>query len=84
MTSKAIRGKAIEVLTELKNCPNGMPRLARGQKIDGMDVYGVSCMRGIEEMLCFSEKDRGKVWKGYKKKIMTEKMIEIIMWKEMQ
>ena len=37
-------------------------------------------MRGSDGKLCFSVKERGKVWKGSRMK----KMIGIVMWKEMQ
>ena len=40
-------------------------------------------MRGSDGKLCFSEKERGKVWKDYMESIM-KKMIGIKMWKEMQ
>ena len=33
---------------------------------------------------CFSEKERGKVWKDYMEQIMKENMIGIIMWREKQ
>ena len=29
-------------------------------------------MRGSDEKLCFSEKERGKVWKDYMERIMNE------------
>ena len=32
----------------------------------------------------YSEKERGMVWKDYMERIMNEKIIGIIMWKEMQ
>ena len=39
--SKAMRGKAEEVLTELQNCPNGMFSLLRRLKTDSKEVEGV-------------------------------------------
>ena len=30
-------------------------------------------MRGSDEKLCFSEEERGKVWKGYIERIMKHK-----------
>ena len=36
-------------------------------------------MRGSDGKLCFSENGRGKVWKD-----SMDKMIMIVMWKEMQ
>ena len=45
--SKAMREKAEEMLTELKNCKNGMIRLVRESKIDSNGVEGgsdVSCV----------------------------------------
>ena len=42
--------------------------LVEGLKIDSREVEGGRCMRGSDEKLCFSEKERGKVgriiWKG--------------------
>ena len=38
--SKAMREKAEEVITELKNCAIGMFRLVRGLKIDMKEVAG--------------------------------------------
>ena len=63
--TKAMREMAEEALTELQNCPNGMFRLVKGLKTDSKDVEGERCMRGSHETLCFSEKDRSKVWKDY-------------------
>ena len=40
--------------------------------------------RGSNGKLCFSETERGKVWKDYMERIMNEEMIGIVMWKEMQ
>ena len=36
------------------------------------EVDGGRCMRGSDGMLCFSEKERGKVWKDYIKMILNE------------
>ena len=47
--SKAMRGKAEEGPTELKNCPNGIVRQVKGLKIDKIDklrrnMYGrITC-----------------------------------------
>ena len=38
VVSKAMRGKAEQALTDLKNCPNGMFRLVRGLKTDSTEV----------------------------------------------
>ena len=38
IVSKAMRKKAEEELTALKNCPNGMLRLVKGLKIDSKEV----------------------------------------------
>ena len=47
-------------------------------------VKGGRCMRGSDEQLCFSEKERGMsggiIWKGS----WMKKMIGIIIWKEIQ
>ena len=41
-------------------------------------------MTGSDVRLYFSEKERCNVWKDYIEWSMKEKMIRIIMWKEMQ
>ena len=51
-----MREKAVEALTELKKCPNGMFRLVYGLRTDSKEVEGGKCMRGQDEKLCFSEK----------------------------
>ena len=71
--STAMREKAEETLTELKNRPNVMFRPVKGLKIDSKEVEGGRCMRGSDGKLCFSEKERGKVWKDYMERIMKEK-----------
>ena len=60
------------MLTEFHNCPNGMFRPVKGLKTDIMEVDGGRCMRGSDGKLCFSEKERGKVWKDYVERIMNE------------
>ena len=49
VVSKAIREKAEEVITGLKNCPNGMFGLVKGLKPDSKDFEGGKCMRGRME-----------------------------------
>ena len=56
----------------MKTCPNGMFRLVKELKIDSKDVKGGRCMRGSNGKLCFSEKERGKIWKGYMERIVIE------------
>ena len=36
------------------------------------EVEGERCTRGCEEKLCFSEKERGKVWKDYMERIVND------------
>ena len=43
-----------------------------GLVTDGKEVEGGRCMRGSDGKLCFSEKERGKVWKDYMERIMNE------------
>ena len=50
-----------------------MFRLVKGLKTDSKEVDGGCCMRGSDEMLCFSKKERGKVWKDYMERIMNDK-----------
>ena len=67
-----MREKADEAFTELRNYQNGMFRLVRGLKTDSKEVEEGRCMSGSDEKLCFSEKEKGKVWKDYIKLIMNE------------
>ena len=59
-------------LTELQNSQQGMPRLVKGQTTGRKYVEEGRCMRGSDVKLCFSEKERGKVWKDYMERIMNE------------
>ena len=70
--SKAMTEKAEEALTELQNCPYWMLRLVKGLETDSKEVEGGRCMRGSDGKLCFSEKERGKVWKDYMERIMNK------------
>ena len=49
-----------------------MFRLVNGLKTDSKEVEDGMCMRGSDGKLCFCEKERGKVWKDYMKRIMDE------------
>ena len=67
-----MREKSDEVLTELQNCPNGMFRVVKGLKTDSKEVEDGRCLRGSDgKLLCFSEKERDKVWKDYMDRIMN-------------
>ena len=71
-------GEAEGALTELKDCLNGMFRLVIILKTDSKEVEGERCMRGSDEKLCFSEKERCSIiWK----RSGMKKMIGIVMWK---
>ena len=48
------------------NSPNGIFRLVKELKTDSNEVEG-----GRDGKLCFSEKERGKVWKDYMERIMN-------------
>ena len=72
------------MLTELQNCQYGMIRQVKGLKTDSKEDEGGRWMIGNDEKLCFSEKDRRKIWKDHMERIMNKKMVGIIMWKEMQ
>ena len=61
-----------DAFTESQNCPNGIFRQVKGQKNDSKEVECGRRMRGSDGKLCFSEKERGKLWKDYKKRIMNE------------
>ena len=74
--SKAMRENAEEELAESPNSQNGMLRLVKELKTDSEEVDGGRCMRESDGKLCFSEKERGKVWKDY----MERKMNEEIDW----
>ena len=41
-------------------------------KPNSKEVDGGRCRRGSDGKLCFSEKERGKVWKDYMERIMNE------------
>ena len=60
------------MLTEIQNYPNEMLRLAKGLKTGSKKVEAGGCMRGSDGKLCFSEKERGKVWKDYMERISNE------------
>ena len=60
------------MLTELKNCQNWMFRLVKGIFTYSKEVEGGRCMRGSDGKLCFSEKERGNVWKDYMERIVNE------------
>ena len=49
-----------------------MLKLVKGLKTGSKEDEGGRCMRGSDEKLCFSEKERGKVWKDYMERIMNE------------
>ena len=57
---------------ELSEQPNNMFKLVKSMKKDGKNVEGGRCMRGSDDRLNFSEKDRGKVWKEHMERIMDE------------
>ena len=69
--SETMGEKAEEVLTELQNCQNEMLRLVEGLKTDSKEVEGGTCMRGSDGKLCFSDKERGKVFKDDMERIMN-------------
>ena len=48
-----------------------MLRLVKGLKTDSKEVEGGRCMSGSEGKLCFSEKERAKVWKDYMERIIN-------------
>ena len=50
-----------------------MFRLVKGLKTDSKDVEEERWMRGSDRKLCFSEKERCKVWKDYLERIINEK-----------
>ena len=49
-----------------------MFRFVKGLKTDSKEVEGGRCMSGSDGRLCFSGKERGKVWKDYMERIMNE------------
>ena len=50
--SKAMREKAEDALTGLKNCPNWMFGLVKGLNTDSKEVEGGRSMRGSDGKLC--------------------------------
>ena len=57
---------------ELSENPNQVFKLVKSIKKDGKDVEEGRCIRGSNGRLNFSEKDRGRVWKGHMERIMNE------------
>ena len=57
-----MREKAEEVLTEFKNCPNGMPRFGKGLKTDNKKLKEViECCASVRR----KEVKSGRIiWKG--------------------
>ena len=49
-----------------------MLRLVKGLKTDSKVVEDGRCMKRSDGKLCFSEKERGKVWKDYMERIMND------------
>ena len=47
------------MLTELRNCPNRMPGLAKELRFAIDEVEEVRCMRKCDGELCLTEKERG-------------------------
>ena len=70
--SKTMREKAEKALTELKNWLNGMLRLVKGLKANSKEVEEGRCMRGSDGKLCFSDKERGNVWKDFMERIVKK------------
>ena len=60
------------MLTELKDCPSWMFLQVSELRFDSKAVEGERCMRGSDGRQCFSEKERGKVWKDCMEKIMND------------
>ena len=56
-----------------------MFRLVKGLKTDIKEVEEGRCMRESDGTLCFSEKERGKVWKVIRKGSRMKKTNGIIM-----
>ena len=49
-----------------------MLRLLSELRMDSKEVEGGRCMRGIDGMLCFIKKERGKAWKDCMEIIMND------------
>ena len=59
--SKAMIEKTEDVLTELKNCQNGMFQVGKGLKIDSKEVEKGRCGTESDGKLCFSEKETDRL-----------------------
>ena len=70
--SKAMRERRWKRHLLIKKCQYGMLRLVRGLKTASKEVEGGRCMKGSDGKLCFSEKERGNVWKDYMERIKNE------------
>ena len=72
--AKKVVAKAVKEAAEreLSGHPNKVFKLVKSMKKDGKDVKGGRCMRDSDGRLNFSVKDRGKVWKEHRERIMSE------------
>ena len=50
-----------------------MFRVVKGLKTDSKEVEGGRCMRESDGKLCFSEKERDKVWNDHMESIINDK-----------
>ena len=67
-----MRREAEKELTKWNKKPNNICTLVKFMKKDGKDIEGGRCMRGKDERLNFSEKDRKRMWKNHMKEIMNK------------
>ena len=72
VVAKAMKEVAEWELRGVSEHPNKVFKLVKSMKKDEKDVEGGRCMRGSDGRLSFSEKDRGRVWKEHKERIMNE------------
>ena len=72
MVTKAKKEPAERQLRELGEHLDKVFKLLKSMKKDGKDAEGVRCMRGSNDRMSFSEKDREKIWKEHMERIMNE------------
>ena len=68
-----MKKEADKELTKLNKKPYNIFILVKFMKKDGKDIEGGRYMRGKDERLGFSEKDRKRKWKNYMEEITNKK-----------
>ena len=70
--ARAMKEEAVRKINEIGRNLNNVFRRVKKMKIESTDVVGGRCMQGNDGTLYLNEKDRAKLWKEHKSKIMNE------------